>query len=107
MIRNNEIVTCRANKGGKIVLITHGDYKAVMNTQLEKFERVPVQAENLQAYFNEVRPDCEKMLINLFENGCISHKACNTISLKETRNVQLTKGKPGTCSSVDNDPPSI
>ena len=58
MIRNNEIVTCRANKDGKIVIITHDDYKAAMNTPLEKFERVSIQAKNLQAYFNEVRPDC-------------------------------------------------
>ena len=72
MIRNNEIVICRANKDGKIVIITHDDYKAVMNTQLEKFEEVSIQAKNLQAYFNEIRPDCKKMLINLFENGCIS-----------------------------------
>ena len=38
-----------------------------MNTQLEKFERVLIEAENLQAYFDEIQSDCEKMLIDLFK----------------------------------------
>ena len=56
-----------------------------MNTQLERFKRVPIQAENLPAYFDEIRLDCEKMLINLFENGCISKDLLfHTTGLKPT-----------------------
>ena len=74
MVRNNEIVICQADKDGKIIVITHEDYQAAINAQLEKFDKVPTQPDNLQHHFDKIRSDRERSLINLFENDCISKK---------------------------------
>ena len=44
-VRNNEFVTCRADKDGKVIVITYEGYQAVMNALLEKFDKIPIPTD--------------------------------------------------------------
>ena len=63
LVRNNEIIICRADKDGKIIVIT-------LRILSDGYECVTTQQDNLQGHFDRIRSYCERFLINLFENDC-------------------------------------
>ena len=73
--KNKEIVICRTDKDGRIIVVNFKDYKSIMQKELQKFDVIKdFNVKNTQEDFDKVRVTIEKMMTELYEEDFIDDK---------------------------------
>ena len=89
LVNNNEIVICKADKDGKIVIVNFGDYNCIMERELNKFKKIEqLTTDNIKKHLNSVIHTAEKNIIDLHKLGVIEDQL-----LKHTIGVKFYNGR--------------
>ena len=89
LVNNNEIVICKADKDGKIVIVNFGDYNFIMERELNKFKKIEqLTTDNIKKHLNSVIHTAEKNIIDLHKLGVIEDQL-----LKHTIGVKFYNGR--------------
>ena len=67
LTKNNEIVICKSDKDGKILIVDFCDYIRVMNTQFANFDKLQFvdDDDEFNTHIRNIVKRCEKSLIIL------------------------------------------
>ena len=63
LTEERKIVTCRADKDGKIVILNYEDYDAIISRELQQFEKLDVSVGGSDAYLEKLRKDCNDLVV--------------------------------------------
>ena len=72
-VKNKQIVICKSDKDGKIVLVNYRDYNVIIEKELSKFSHLhTLITNNIKSYLNKIRKTAEDKIIELHQHGAIS-----------------------------------
>ena len=64
-VRNKNIVICRSDKDGKLVVLNFDDYNKIMGRELEMFKKLDTLNENnIKKHFENIREKINDSIIN-------------------------------------------
>jgi len=60
-----QILICRSHKDGQIAILYYNDYDAIMTRELQHFEKLDVSVDGSDTYLENVRKDCNELVVKL------------------------------------------
>ena len=87
-VRSKDIVICRSDKDGKLIILNFTDYNKIMNRELEVFHKLNnLNQTNITTHFENIRKKANDYIINLHKLNCIDDKI-----LKHTVGIRFKNG---------------
>ena len=71
LISEQNVVMCRTDKDGKILIVNYSDYHEIME-KLNKFDVLQFTPQIMHKQFEVTKRKCKNLIISLFEKGDIS-----------------------------------
>ena len=101
LVRNNDIIVCKTDKDGKLVIIDLATYNNIMKRELEQFQELNISQSDFEKKAAMVRKKCENLAITstlhkeqVIDNNLLYHKllTVNTIKLnvRKLKNFAIT-----------------
>ena len=89
LTKNNEIVICKSDKDGKILIVDFCDYISVMNTQFANYNKLQfIDDDEYNTHIRNIVKQCEKSLVVLHQEG-----VCNDKLLYQIARIKIKDGK--------------
>ena len=82
---------CRADIDGKIVILNYDEYDAIMTRELQQFEKLDVSVDGSDTYLEEVRKDCNKLVVKLHAIGELKDELLLAITGMKCKNNAYRK----------------
>ena len=70
-MRNNDIIVCKTDKDGKLVIVGWATYNNIMKRELEKFQELNISQNDFEKKVAMVRKKCENFAITLHKEQWI------------------------------------
>jgi len=72
LVNNKNIVICKSDKDGKIIIVDFKDYNQIMRREMSNFDKLSnCNTTNINKYLDNIRTTTEKSIINLHKLGTI------------------------------------
>jgi len=91
LTEERKIVICRADIDGKIVILNYDEYDAIMTRELQQFEKLDVSVDGSDTYLEEVRKDCNKLVVKLHAIGELKDELLLAITGMKCKNNAYRK----------------
>ena len=79
-VKNKQIIICKSDKDGKIVLVNYYDYNVIKEKELSKFSHLhTLTTNNIKSYLNKIRKTSEDKIIELHQHGELVAICLNTL----------------------------
>ena len=91
-IKNNEIVICKADKDGRVLVVNYGDYQTIMDRELKKFNHLQhLNPNNVNCYFDDTRNYIKNQLVNLHKEEVVDDEMLLLVSGMKSKNKTYYK----------------
>ena len=72
MIKDNLIVICKTDKGGKIIIVNYNDYNQIVFKELDKYKKLDnITMHNIDDHLNNIQKTAEQHVIQLHKLGAL------------------------------------
>ena len=73
LVRDKKIVVCRADKGGKVIVVNYKDYNQIMKNELQQsFTYISsLTTDNIRKHLNNIRSKADNQMIERHKIGII------------------------------------
>ena len=87
-VRSKDIVICRSDKDGKLIILNFDDYNSIMVRELKIFQKLDkLNQDNITNHFKDIRKKVNDYIINLHKLKCIDNNI-----LKHTVGIKYKNG---------------
>ena len=73
-VSNNNIVICKSDKDGKIIVVNHKDYIEIINRELEGYTLINEKSKLIEKNMKDNKRIAEEMVIKLYKDGFINEE---------------------------------
>ena len=74
-VKNKQIVICRSDKDGKIIIVNYTDYQKLMQKELEKFNEIKeLNTKTIDKHFDQIRKTVDEKVVQLHQERFIDDR---------------------------------
>ena len=88
LLRNNDIIVCKTDKNGKLIIIDLATYNNIMKRELEQFQEITLSQNDFEKKVAMIRKKCENFAIALHKE-----QVMDSNSLYHTTGLKIADGQ--------------